>query len=146
MLNYIWELCKEFKLDFSSCLFATRQNSLSSWVMTSKKSRTTHVLSRFRHLHSLLLIRVFGSSYFLLYSLTSQLSVMRSNGNDIEAKRNEASILRHFLYRRETNKLILKLWRIEAKRTKFSPFFTRSKRKRTGLFQNFAGSKRNEPV
>jgi hypothetical protein len=32
-----------------------------------------------------------------------------SNGNDIEAKRNEASILRHFLYRSETNKLILKL-------------------------------------
>jgi hypothetical protein len=34
---------------------------------------------------------------------------MTSNGNDIEAKRNEASILRHFLYRSETNKLILKL-------------------------------------
>jgi hypothetical protein len=32
-----------------------------------------------------------------------------SNGNDIEAKRNEASILRHFFYRSETNKLILKL-------------------------------------
>jgi hypothetical protein len=32
-----------------------------------------------------------------------------SNGNDVEAKRNEASILRHFLYRSETNKLILKL-------------------------------------
>jgi hypothetical protein len=32
-----------------------------------------------------------------------------SNGNDIEAKRNEASIIRHFLYRSETNKLILKL-------------------------------------
>ena len=40
-----------------------------------------------------------------------------SNGNDIEAKQNEASIIRHFLYRSETNKLILKLWRIEAKRT-----------------------------
>ena len=35
--------------------------------------------------------------------------VLFSNGNDIEAKRNEASILRHFLYRSETNKLILKL-------------------------------------
>jgi hypothetical protein len=34
---------------------------------------------------------------------------MNSNGNDIEAKRNEASILRHFLYRSETKKLILKL-------------------------------------
>jgi hypothetical protein len=32
-----------------------------------------------------------------------------SNGNYIEAKRNEASILRHFLHRSETNKLILKL-------------------------------------
>ncbi len=32
-----------------------------------------------------------------------------SNGNDIEAKQNEASILRHFLYRSETNQLILKL-------------------------------------
>ena len=32
-----------------------------------------------------------------------------SNGNDIEAKRNESSILRLFLYRSETNKLILKL-------------------------------------
>ncbi len=32
-----------------------------------------------------------------------------SNGNDIEAKRNEASILRHFLYRSETKKLIPKL-------------------------------------
>ncbi len=36
-----------------------------------------------------------------------------SNGNDIEAKRNEASILRHFLHRSETNKLILKLKRSE---------------------------------
>jgi hypothetical protein len=35
--------------------------------------------------------------------------VRRSNGNDIEAKRNEASIIRHFLYRSKTNKLILKL-------------------------------------
>ncbi len=69
---------------------------------------------------------------------------MSSNGNDIEAKRNEASILRHFLYRSETNKLILKIWRIEAKRTKFSPFFTRSKRKRTGLVQNFTETKYNE--
>jgi hypothetical protein len=32
-----------------------------------------------------------------------------SNGNDIEAKRNEASIIRHFFYQIETNKLILKL-------------------------------------
>ncbi len=32
-----------------------------------------------------------------------------SNGNDIEAKRNEASILRHFLYRSKTKKLIPKL-------------------------------------
>ncbi len=32
-----------------------------------------------------------------------------SNGNDIKAKRNEASIIRHFLYRRETNKLIPKI-------------------------------------
>jgi hypothetical protein len=31
-----------------------------------------------------------------------------SNGNDIEAKQNEASILRHLLYRSETKKLILK--------------------------------------
>ncbi len=80
----------------------------------------------------------------LIYILPLQLQ--SSNGNDIEAKRNEASILRHFLYRSETIKLILKLWRIEAKRTEFSPLFTRSKRKRTGLVQNFAGSKRNEPV
>ncbi len=36
-------------------------------------------------------------------------TVKSSNGNDIEAKRNEASILRHFFYRSETNKLILKL-------------------------------------
>jgi hypothetical protein len=35
--------------------------------------------------------------------------IQASNGNDIEAKRKEASILRHFLYRSETNKLILKL-------------------------------------
>jgi hypothetical protein len=67
-----------------------------------------------------------------------------SNGNDIEAKRNETSILRHFLYRSETKKLILKLWRIEAKRTKSSPLFTRSKRKRTGLVQNFTETKHNE--
>ncbi len=35
--------------------------------------------------------------------------ILTSNGNDIEAKRNEASIIRHFLYQSETNKLILKL-------------------------------------
>jgi hypothetical protein len=35
--------------------------------------------------------------------------VFSSNGNDIEAKQNEASILRHFLYQSDTNKLILKL-------------------------------------
>ncbi len=40
-----------------------------------------------------------------------------SNGNDIETKRNEASIIRHFLYRSKSNKLIPKLWKIEAKRT-----------------------------
>jgi hypothetical protein len=64
-----------------------------------------------------------------------------SNGNDIEAKRNKASILRHFLYRRETNKLIPKLGKIEAKCTQFSPCFAGSKRKRTGLIQNFTGTK-----
>ncbi len=32
-----------------------------------------------------------------------------SNGNDIEAKRSEASIIRHFLYQSETNKLILEI-------------------------------------
>ncbi len=42
-------------------------------------------------------------------SSCSNYSQNSSNGNDIEAKRNEASILRHFLYRSETNKLILKL-------------------------------------
>jgi hypothetical protein len=67
-----------------------------------------------------------------------------SNGNDIEAKRSEASIIRHFLYRSEANKLILKLWRIEAKRTKFNPFFARSKRKRNGLVQNFTETKQNQ--
>ncbi len=41
--------------------------------------------------------------------IRSGLTSWSSNGNDIEAKRNEASILRHFLYRIETNKLILKL-------------------------------------
>ncbi len=44
-----------------------------------------------------------------LYSLSYSLYILRSNGNDIEAKQNEASILRHFLCRSETNKLILKL-------------------------------------
>jgi hypothetical protein len=43
--------------------------------------------------------------------------VLTSNGNDIETKRNKASIIRHFLYRSESNKLIPKLWKIEAKRT-----------------------------
>ncbi len=32
-----------------------------------------------------------------------------SNGNDIEAKQNEALIIRHFFYRSKTDKLILKL-------------------------------------
>ncbi len=40
---------------------------------------------------------------------TLALLQLLSNGNDIEAKQNEASILRHFLYRSETKKLILKL-------------------------------------
>jgi hypothetical protein len=34
-------------------------------------------------------------------------NIRGSNGNDIEAKRNEASIIRHFFYRSETKELIL---------------------------------------
>ncbi len=77
-----------------------------------------------------------------------------SNGNDIEAKR---SFDNKAFYRSETNKLILKLWRIEAKWKKFNPFFAGSKRtkwfspklyrnetKWTRLVQNFTETKQNE--
>ncbi len=62
------------------------------------------------------LILVFCWKGVLLQALSLLRSLSKhgnSNGNDIEAKRNEASILRHFLYRSKTNKLILKLWRIQ---------------------------------
>jgi hypothetical protein len=51
-----------------------------------------------------------------------------SNGNDIETKRNNASIIGVFKYRSETNPIIPEFGKIEAKRTILLILFAGSKK------------------
>ncbi len=76
----------------------------------------------------LCLVRVTLSDVYVRDATFCSIIVLTSNGNDIEKKRNYASIIGLFQYRSETNPLIPERGKIEAKRKLILICFARLKK------------------